>query len=190
MRPKMQFSNPFLCKKLLLFSLYCIIVCAQFKSGNDYKSPCQRNAHIIDLWFWEKSKQNHQVLRTEKLDATTSKLVKLFLLRKYLQRPNLKFTHPASTGTKLHHWSIMLSYHHEGVSWVDVAKFDHVLKLSAVQRCIMSWLKWRASPFGRIQHQVSLLDSFTNFILIFFYIFVRLQPQVYMLGFFYKFCIN
>ena len=103
MRPKMQFPNPFLCKKLLLFSLYCIIVCAQFKSGNDYKSPCQRNAHIIDLWFWEKSKQNHQVLRTEKLDATTSKLVKLFLLRKYLQRPNLKFTHPASRGTKLHH---------------------------------------------------------------------------------------
>ena len=103
MRPKMQFSNPFLCKKLLSFSFVLHnSLCAHFKSGNDYKSPCQRNAHI-DLWFWEKSKQNHQVLRTEKLDATTSKLVKLFLLRKYLQRPNLKFTHPASRGTKLHH---------------------------------------------------------------------------------------
>ena len=29
MRPKMQFSNPFLYKKLLLFSLFCIIVCAR-----------------------------------------------------------------------------------------------------------------------------------------------------------------
>ena len=103
MRSKMQFSNPFLCKKLLSFSFVLHnSLCAHFKSGNDYKSPCQRNAHI-DLWFWEKSKQNHQVLRTEKLDATTSKLVKLFLSRKYLQRPNLKFTHPASRGTKLHH---------------------------------------------------------------------------------------
>ena len=66
-------------------------------------------------------------------------------------------------------------------------KIDHVLKLSTVQRCTMSWLRWRASPFGRIQPQVSLFGSFTNLILIFFFIFGR--PQVNLLGSFISFIL-
>ena len=71
------------------------------------------------------------------------------------------------------------------MSWCR--KIDHVLKLSTVQRFIMSWLRWRASPFGRIQPQVSLFGSFTNLILIFFFIFGR--PQVNLLGSFISFIL-
>ena len=43
MRPKLQYSlQEIVVVQLVLHNS----LCAHFKSGNDYKSPCQRNAHI------------------------------------------------------------------------------------------------------------------------------------------------